>query len=77
MKILFFAAALVAQHNAETRFKEMQDDGTIVYEGQDEDTGKALYMVTMPDSSRYHYAYEAEVIQYLKTGTFQYNDFLK
>ena len=76
MKVLFFAAALVAQHCAETRFKEMQDDGTIVYEGEDEDTGKAMYTIFLPDTT-IEYAYEAEAMQYIKTGTFQYNDFLK
>lgn len=76
MKILFFAATLVAQHCAETRFKEMQDDGTIVYEGEDEDTGRAMYTLFLPDTT-IQYVYEAEAINYIKTGTFQYNDFLK
>ena len=77
MNILFFAAMLVAhQHNAEMRFKEMQDEGTIVYEGQDEDTDKAMYTIFLPDTT-IQYAYEGEVMQYIKTGTFQYNDFLK
>lgn len=76
MKILFFASLMFAQHCAETRFKEMQDDGTIVYEGEDEDTGKAMYTIFLPDTT-IQYAYEGEVMQYIKTGTFQYNDFLK
>jgi hypothetical protein len=64
---------LIAKLSAETRFKEMQGDGTIVYEGQDDDTGRSLYMVTMSDGIRYHYAFETEVIDYIKTGKFQYN----
>jgi hypothetical protein len=76
MKILFFAAALVAQHCVETRFKEMQDDGLVVYEGMDEDTGKAMYTIFLADTT-IEYAYEAEAMQYIKTGTFKYNDFLK
>jgi hypothetical protein len=77
MKILFFAAMLVAhQHTAEMRFKEMQDEGTVVYEGEDDDTGKSIFTVYLSDKT-IEYAYEAEVIQYIKTGTFQYNDFLK
>jgi len=72
MKALLFVAMLIAQLSAEKRFKEMQDDGTIVYEGEDEDTGRSLFMVTMSDSIRYHYAFETEVINYIKTGKFQY-----
>jgi hypothetical protein len=76
MKILFFAAMALHQHNAEMRFKEMQDEGTVVYEGEDDDTGKSIFTVYLSDKT-IEYAYETEVIQYIKTGTFQYNDFLK
>ena len=76
MKILFFAAMLVAQHCVDTRFKEMQDDGIVVYEGEDEDTGRSMYTIMLPDST-IEYAYEEEVKQYLKTGTFTYNDQLQ
>lgn len=76
MKILFFAASMIATHCAETRFKVMQDEGTIVYEGEDEDTGKAMFTLFLPDTT-IQYAYEAEAINYIKTGKFQYNDFLK
>jgi hypothetical protein len=75
MKILFFAAMLVAhQHYAEMKFREMQDDGTIVYEGEDIDTGRAMFTLFLPDTT-INYAYEAEVINYIKTNQFQYNDF--
>lgn len=76
MKILFFAAMLVAEHCAQVRFKEMQDEGTAVYEGEDEDTGKAMFTLFLPDTT-INYAYEAEAINYIKTGKFQYDDFLK
>ena len=76
MKILFFAAMTLHQHNAEMRFKEMQDEGTIVYEGEDEDTGKAMFTLFTPDTT-IQYVYEAEAIQYIKTNQFKYNDFLK
>ncbi len=61
---------LITQLSAEKRFKEMQDDGTIVYEGEDDDTGRSLFMVTMSDSTRYHCAFETEVINYIKTASF-------
>ena len=76
MKILFFAAMMLHQHNAEMRFKEMQDDGTVVYEGEDEDTGRAMFTIILPDTT-IHYAYEAEVKQYINSGIFTYNDQLK
>jgi hypothetical protein len=75
MKILFFAAMMLHQHNAEIQFKEMQDDGTIVYEGEDEDTGRAMFTLFMPDSSIVHYVYQEEAVEYIKTGQFTYNDF--
>jgi len=77
MKALLFVVMLIAKLSTEKRFKEMQDDGTIVYEGEDEDTGSSLFMVTMSDSIRYHYAFETEVINYIKTGKFQYNNQLQ
>ena len=76
MKILLFAAMVVAQHCVDTRFKEMQDDGIVVYEGEDEDTGRSMYTIMLPDTT-IQYAYEAEVKQYIKTGTFTYNDQLQ
>jgi hypothetical protein len=77
MKILFFAAMLVAhQHSAEMKFREMQDDGLIVYEGYDIDTGNAMFTIMLPDTT-INYAYKGEVMEYISTGTFEYNDFLK
>lgn len=76
MKILFFAAMMLHQHNAEMRFKEMQDDGIVVYEGEDEDTGRAMFTIILPDTT-IQYAYEAEVKQYINSGIFTYNDQLK
>ena len=67
---------MLHEHNAEMRFKEMQDDGTIVYEGEDEDTGRAMFTIILPDTT-IHYAYEAEVKQYINSGIFTYNDQLK
>jgi hypothetical protein len=58
------------------RFLEMQDEGTIVYEGEDIDTGKAMFTIFLPDTT-INYAYKAEVMEYISTGTFEYNDFLK
>lgn len=89
MKALFLSAALFTGQNkqmlldllnaqdraAQTRLSEMQDDGTIVYEGEDEDTGVAMYTLFLSDTT-IHYAYEPEVLEFLKTGTFEYNDFL-
>ena len=67
---------MLHQHNAEMRFKEMQDDGTVVYEGEDEDTGRAMFTIILPDTT-IQYAYEAEVKQYINSGIFTYNDQLK
>lgn len=77
MNILFFAAMLFAhQHTAEMQFKEMQDEGTIVYEGNDIETGQAMFTIFLPDTT-INYAYKGEVMEYINSGTFEYNDFLK
>lgn len=76
MKILFFAAMLVAhQHTAEMKFREMQDDGSVVYEGDDIDTGRPMFTLFLADGSKIEYAYQEEVINYINTNQFQYNDF--
>ena len=60
---------------ARALFLELQDEGTIVYEGEDEDTGMAMYTLFF-DECVIEYAYEPEVLEFIKTGTFKYNDFL-
>jgi len=76
MKILFFAAMLVAhQHTAEMKFREMQDDGSVVYEGDDPDTGRAMFTLFLPNGGKIEYAYQEEVINYINTNQFKYDDF--
>jgi hypothetical protein len=76
MKILFFAAMLVAhQHTAEMKFREMQDDGLVVYNGDDIDTGRPMFTLFLKDGSVIEQAYEEEIINYINTNEFKYNDF--
>jgi hypothetical protein len=76
MKILFFAAMLVAhQHTTEMKFREMQDDGLVVYNGDDIDTGRPMFTLILNDGSVIEHAYREEVINYINTNQFQYNDF--
>jgi hypothetical protein len=56
-------------------FLELQDEGTIVYEGEDEDTGMPMYTLFFEECT-IEYAYEPEVLEFIKTGNFEYNDFL-
>jgi hypothetical protein len=76
MKILFFAAMLVAhQHTAEMKFREMQDDGLVVYNGDDIDTGRPMFTLILNDGSVIEHAYREEVINYINTNEFKYDDF--
>jgi hypothetical protein len=60
---------------ARALFLELQDEGTIVYEGEDDDTGMAIYTLYF-DECVIEYAYEPEILEFIKTGKFEYNDFL-
>jgi hypothetical protein len=57
------------------KFREMQDDGLVVYNGDDIDTGRAMFTLILNDGSVIEQAYEEEIINYINTNQFQYNDF--
>jgi len=63
------------QITAEIKFREMQDDGSVVYEGEDVDTGRAMFTLFTPEGGKIEYAYREEIINYINTNQFQYNDF--
>lgn len=71
----FVSIETLNDNAARALFLELQDEGTIVYEGEDEDTGMAMYTLFF-DECVIEYAYEPEVLEFIKTGTFKYNDFL-
>ena len=50
-------------------------NGTITPAGTHED--HKLYTVWFPDGKVADYAYKGEVMNYIKTGVFEYNDFLE
>ena len=76
MKALFFILWLMSpqQTDVETRFLELQDEGLVVYQEQGE-FDEPLFILHTGDKS-YEYAHKAEIIEYIETGTFEYNDFL-
>lgn len=49
--------------------------GTVVYQ-QDMD-GRNQYALFFPDGKVVDYAYKAEIIEYIETGTFEYDDTLE
>lgn len=71
----FVSIETINDNSARTLFLELQDEGTIVYEGEDDDTGMAMYTLYF-DECVIEYAYEPEILEFIKTGTFKYNDFL-
>lgn len=71
----FVSIETINDNSARALFLELQDEGTIVYEGEDDDTGMAMYTLYFEECV-IEYAYEPEILEFLKTGTFKYNDFL-
>jgi hypothetical protein len=49
--------------------------GTVVPQGEHE--GRKMYAVIMSDSTAVDYAYKGEVLNYIKTKEFKYNEDLK
>lgn len=71
----FVSVETLDNNAARALFLELQDEGTIVYEGEDDDTGMAIYTLYF-DECVIEYAYEPEILEFIKTGKFEYNDFL-
>lgn len=71
----FVSVETIHNNAARALFLELQDEGTIVYEGEDEDTGMPMYTLYFQECT-IQYAYEPEILEFIKTGRFEYNDFL-
>jgi hypothetical protein len=56
-------------------FAFMLMKGTVVPQGEHE--GRKMYAVIMSDSTAVDYAYKGEVLNYIKTKEFKYNEDLK
>jgi len=76
MKALFFILWLMSpqQIDVETRFLELQDEGLVVYQEQGEFDEPLFILHT--DDKTYEYCHKEEIIEFIKTNSFQYNDFL-
>lgn len=70
-KLLFWAWAQVAL-TPQQQFLKMQDDGSVVY--VDDHEGRATFTLTLPDGSTIEHAYREEIINYIETGVFTYNE---
>jgi hypothetical protein len=53
----------------------MQDEGLVVYHSDDE-FGQPLFTLYTSNGAPFDYAHKSEIIEYIETGTFEYNDFL-
>ena len=62
------------QTDVEARFLELQDEGLVVYQEQGEFDEPLFILHT--EGKSYEYTHKKEIIEYIKTGKFQYNDFL-
>lgn len=75
MNYLFFIIwALCPKQTPEQKFLEMQDEGLVVFQELGEFNEPLFTLHT--DGKSYEYAHQSEIIEYIKTGTFMYNDFL-
>ncbi len=48
--------------------------GTIVPMNDDHE-GREMYNLRLPDNSVIEYCYKEEILEYLETGTFEYNEY--
>lgn len=76
MKALFFILWLMSpqQIDVESRFLEMQDEGLVVFQEEGE-FGEPLFILHT-DGKSFEYAHKEEILEFIETGTFEYNDFL-
>ena len=76
MKTLFFIMWLMSpqQIDLESRFLEMQDEGLVVYQEEGE-FGEPLFILHTADKS-FEYAHKEEILEFIESGSFEYNDFL-
>lgn len=56
------------------RLAQMTSDGIITR--ADEHDGRPTYHLNLPDGTTYEYAYAEEIIEYMVTGSFEYDETL-
>lgn len=56
------------------KLSQMTDEGIITR--ADDHEGRPTYHLNLPDGTTYEYAYAEEILEYLITGTFEYDETL-
>jgi hypothetical protein len=78
MKTLALIIAIISSQIDEIKFQKLIQDGTVVlnedneYDSIEPDT----YTIHLDDNKVIEYAYKGEVKEWIRTGKFEYNDFL-
>lgn len=79
MKIILLILSLLSTKAEEIKFNQLIEEGTVIPHKDNEwDTfDRPMYTLLVSDTIAIEYAYKAEIKEWIRTGDFQYNDFLK
>ena len=78
--VLLILGLLIAEQTEEIKFNEYIEQGIIIPTDQyDEHSSveRPTYTLFITDTTVIDYAYKGEIKQWIRTGEFEYNDFLK
>jgi hypothetical protein len=79
MKTLIFIITILASNEAvEMKFNDLVEQGVVIpnEENEHHSVDRQTYTIILDDSTAIDYAYKGEVKEWIRTGDFEYNDFL-
>jgi len=79
MKTLIFIVTMLASNEAvEMKFNDLVEQGVVIpnEENENDSVDRPTYTSIHDDSTAIDYAYKGEVKEWIRTGDFEYNDFL-
>jgi hypothetical protein len=79
MKTLIFIITILASNEAvEMKFNDLVEQGVVIpnEENEHHSVDRQTYIIILDDSTAIDYAYKGEVKEWIRTGDFEYNDFL-
>ena len=78
MKTLALIIGILFTQGEEIKFNQLIESGVVIPNNDNEwdKTSRPTYTIVVSDSTVIEYAYKGEVKQWIRTGNFEYNDFL-
>jgi hypothetical protein len=76
--IIFIVTMLASQEAVEMKFNDLVEQGVVIPNEDNEYSSieRPTYTIILDDSTAIDYAYKGEVKEWIRTGDFEYNDFL-